>query len=127
MFFAMTKRNSFEVNQNRQKSNKVDKIMFQLNDNVLWSLYVFILFFLDSASRSSGNAFVSVTRGLRFNSRSVKSNSVLPTACYHCNISSKGAVLLGRNDAEMCPANSLHALVYCSNYNEKFYLMIFFN
>ena len=29
-------------------------------------------------------------------------------------------MLPGRNDAEMGPANSLHALVYCSEYNERF-------
>ena len=39
----------------------------------------------------------------------VKSNSVLPIAHHRCNISSKEAVLPGRNDAEMGPANSLHA------------------
>ena len=38
----------------------------------------------------------------------VKSDAVLPTACQRCDISSKGAVLPGRNDAEMGPANSLH-------------------
>ena len=38
----------------------------------------------------------------------VKSDAVLPTARQRCNISSKGAVLPGRNDAEMGPANSLH-------------------
>ena len=31
----------------------------------------------------------------------VKSDTVLPTARHYCNISSKGAVLPGRNDAEM--------------------------
>ena len=39
----------------------------------------------------------------------VKSDTVLPTARHCCDISSKGAVLLGHNDAEMGPANSLHA------------------
>ena len=38
-----------------------------------------------------------------------KSNTVLPTACYRCNASSNEAVLSGRNNAEMGPANSLHA------------------
>ena len=32
---------------------------------------------------------------------SVKSHTVLLTSCYHCDTTSKGAVLLGRNDAEM--------------------------
>ena len=41
----------------------------------------------------------------------VKSDTVLPTARHRCDISSKGAVLPGRNDAEMGPANSLHASV----------------
>ena len=31
----------------------------------------------------------------------VKSDTVLPTACYCCNTFSTGAVLPGRNDAEM--------------------------
>ena len=46
----------------------------------------------------------------------VKSDTVLPTARHRCNISSKGAVLPGRNDAEMGPANSLHASAYYSEY-----------
>ena len=40
----------------------------------------------------------------------VKSDAVLPAARHSCDISSKVAVLPGRNDAEMGPANSLHAL-----------------
>ena len=39
----------------------------------------------------------------------VKSDTVLPTAHHRCDISSKGAVVPGRNDAEMGPANLLHA------------------
>ena len=39
----------------------------------------------------------------------VKSDTVLPTARHRCSISSKEAVLPGRNDTEMGPANSLHA------------------
>ena len=35
-------------------------------------------------------------------------------------ISSKGAVLPGRNDAEMGPANSSHASAYYSEYNKIF-------
>ena len=53
----------------------------------------------------------------------VKSDKVLPTARYRCDISFKGAVLPGRNDAEIGPANSLHALAYYSEYNERFDLM----
>ena len=41
----------------------------------------------------------------------VKSETLLPTARHRCNISSKETVSLGRNDAEMGPANSLHASV----------------
>ena len=48
---------------------------------------------------------------------------MLPTARYRCDISSKGAVLPGRNDAEMGPANSLHASAYYSEYNERFDLI----
>ena len=39
----------------------------------------------------------------------VKLDAVLPMASYCCDISSKGAVLPGLNDAEMGPSNSLHA------------------
>ena len=38
----------------------------------------------------------------------VKSDTVLPTARHRYNVSSK-AVLPGRNDVEMGPANLLHA------------------
>ena len=48
-----------------------------------------------------------------------KSDTVLPTARHRCDISSKGAVLPGRNDAEMGPDNSLHASAYYSEYNER--------
>ena len=50
----------------------------------------------------------------------VKSETVLPTAGYRCNISLEKAVLPERNDAEMGLANSLHALAYYSEYNERF-------
>ena len=50
----------------------------------------------------------------------VKSDIVLPTVRHRCNISSKEAVLPGRNDAEMGPANSLHASAYYGEYNEIF-------
>ena len=65
---------------------------------------------------SSGNAFVSGPGGRGSNLGPVKSDTVLPTARHRCNISSKGAVLPGRNDAEMGPANSLHASAYYSKY-----------
>ena len=54
------------------------------------------------------------------NLRLVKTDTLLPTAGHHCNIFLKEAVLPGRNDTEMGPANSLHALVRYSNYNERF-------
>ena len=38
-----------------------------------------------------------------------KSVTVLPTVRHRCDISSKEAVLLGSNDTELGPANSLHA------------------
>ena len=55
-------------------------------------------------------SFVSEAEGLRFKSRTGQIGQILPTALHRCDISSKGAVLPGRNDAEMMgPANSLHA------------------
>ena len=60
-------------------------------------------------------------RGL--NLGSVKLDNVLPTARHCCNISSEGAVLLRRNDAEMGPANSFQckqASAQYSEYNERF-------
>ena len=42
MFFVVIERISSELNQNRQKSNKVYKIILQLNDYVLRSLYVLL-------------------------------------------------------------------------------------
>ena len=42
----------------------------------------------------------------------VKSDTMLPMARHCCDISLKGAVLLRRKDAEMGPANSLHASAY---------------
>ena len=53
----------------------------------------------------------------------VKSDTVLPTARHRCDISSNGAVLPGRNDAEMGPTNSLHASAYYSEFNERFDLI----
>ena len=49
---------------------------------------------------------------------------MLPMARHRCDISSKGAVLPWRKDAEMGPANSLYASAYYSEYNERFDLMI---
>ena len=50
----------------------------------------------------------------------VKSIIVLQTAYHRCDISAKGAVLPGLNDAEMDPINSLHASTYYSDCNERF-------
>ena len=49
----------------------------------------------------------------------VKSDAVLSAARHRCNISSKGAVLPGRNDAEMGPANSLHASATAATFLRK--------
>ena len=72
---------------------------------------------------TSGNALVSEAGGLKFKSRTGKSITVFPTARHRCDISSKVAVLPGHNDAEMGPANSLHASAYYSDYNQKFDLI----
>ena len=69
----------------------------------------FKMFFSAPASWSSGNAFVPGAKGLRFKSQAGQIEQVLPTARHRCDISSKGAVVLGRDDMEMGPANSLHA------------------
>ena len=45
-------------------------------------------------------------------------------AHHRCDISLKKAVLTGRNDPEIEPANSLHASAYYSDYNERFGLKI---
>ena len=72
------------------------------------------------AGLSSGNAFVSGARGQRFKScagqigYSVASGS--PPLQHFLN----GAVLPKRNDAEMGPANSLHASAYRREYTESF-------
>ena len=49
-------------------------------------------------SCSSGNTFVYGAVGLRFKPRAVKLDTVLLTARHRSDISSKGAVLDGRND-----------------------------
>ena len=54
----------------------------------------------------------------------VKSDTELPTVRHRCDISSKGAVLPGHNDAEMGPAR-LHASAYYNEYNERFDLIWF--
>ena len=59
------------------------------------------------ASWPSDKAFVSGARDLKFKSP-VKLDTLLPTARHRCDISSNGAVLLGRNDTEIGPVNSFH-------------------
>ena len=58
-------------------------------------------------SRSSGNIFVYSAGSLDSNLSHVKSNTELPTARLRCDISLKGAVLPGHNDAEINHTNSL--------------------
>ena len=41
-------------------------------------------------------------------------------ARHACDVSSKGPMSPGRDDAVMGAANLLHALAYCSEYNERF-------
>ena len=52
----------------------------------------------------------------------VKSDTVLPMAQHHCDISWKEAVFPGRNDTEMGPAKLLNALAYYSKYNDAHYI-----
>ena len=54
---------------------------------------------------------LSVEQLLGSNLGAVKSGTVLPTTRLRCDISSKGAVFLERNDAEMSPTYSLQASV----------------
>ena len=53
----------------------------------------------------------------------VKSDTVLPTARHRCNISSKGVVLLGRNDAEMGPQTRYTLRRTTASINERFDLI----
>ena len=62
---------------------------------------------------SSSNAFVSGAGSLRFKSRSGQIEQSVANGLHRCKISSKRAALPGRNDAEMGPANSLHASAHC--------------
>ena len=62
----------------------------------------------------SGIAFVSEVGALRFKLWTGQSNTELPIAHHHCNISLKRVVLLGRNDVEMGPSNLLRASIYFS-------------
>ena len=73
-------------------------------------------FALFTVSWWRGIAFISGVRALRFKSWSGQSNTVLPMARHHCNISSKGVVLLRRSDVEMQCA---FLASYRSKYNSK--------
>ena len=55
----------------------------------------------------------------------VKLDAVLPTAFHQCDISSKEAMLPGRDDAELGLANSFHASAYYIEYNERLDLIKF--
>ena len=79
--------------------------------------------FVRPASWSSSNAFFSVAEGLRFESRAGQIGHNVANGQPRCDISSKGAVLPGRNDAEMGLVNSLHALACYSECNERFDLI----
>ena len=61
-----------------------------------------------NAPRGAGP--VSGSGGLTFKSRASQIRYSVATARHRCDISSKGAVLLRRNNADMGLANSLHAL-----------------
>ena len=50
----------------------------------------------------------------------VKSDTVLITTHHRCDISLKGAVVPGCNDAEMGTDKLLHASAYYREYNERF-------
>ena len=62
------------------------------------------------ASWSSNNVLVSGAGGLRFKFPAVQVEYRAANGSPSCDITLKGAVLPWRNDAEMGPANSLHAL-----------------
>ena len=59
------------------------------------------------------------------NFRSVKSETVLPTARHRCDISLKGVALPGRSNAEMGPANSSHPSAQHKEYNKRFDFICF--
>ena len=82
-----------------------------MNKLVIAHLWIFIQITVPIPSEGwlSGNAFVSGAVGLRFKSRAVQvEHSVANDSSLQRHFS-KEAVLPGRNDAEVGPANSLHA------------------
>ena len=83
-------------------------------------------FFRGYSSWSSGNTFVSRAGGLRFKSRAGQighsvANGLLPQRQFF-----ERSWVARRNDAEIGPANSLHASAYYTEYNEAFYFIIYF-
>ena len=64
--------------------------------------------------------FTSGAGGLRFKSQAGQIEHSIATASHRCDITSNGAVLSGRNNAEMGPANLIHASAYYSEYNKRF-------
>ena len=109
--------------QNQVYVNCVAKIIRSIGIS-LWSFLDFAICFRNNFSyRPVGRAVTrsSLEREVwGSNLGPIKLGTVLPTARHRCDISSKEAVLPGRNDAEMGPANSLHASAYYSKYNKRF-------
>ena len=75
------------------------------------------------ASWSSGNAFVSGAVGQRFKSRAGQIGPSVANGSPPQRHFFERRCVLECNDAEMGPANSLHALAYFSDYNERFDLI----
>ena len=78
-------------------------------------------FIFCDASWSSGNAFVYGAGSLRFKSRPGQiGHSVVDGLPPLQHFFKRSCVAHKRNDAEMGPANSLHASAQYSKYNERF-------
>ena len=72
------------------------------------------------ASWSSGNAFVSGVGDLRFKPWAGQIGHSVANGSPPLRYFFDETVLPGRNDAKIGPTNSLHALAYYSEYNERF-------
>ena len=70
-------------------------------------------------SWSSGNAFISGAGGLRFKSRTGQIGHSVANGSPPLRHFFEWSCVAGRNDAEMGPANSLHAPAHYSEYNES--------
>ena len=81
------------------EKNLANQRVYNCKLSLFWWHINFLIF------RSSGNAFVFGAGSLRFKSRAGQIENRADN-----DISSKGIVLLGRNNAEVGLANSLHAL-----------------